>query len=380
MGWVDADAHVVESPRTWDYLTASEQKYRPALFDPNDGTQRQNWVIDGKIRGLFRFAFTEEALVERSKRVGRQMTTSMATRDVANVGARLAHMDELGIDVQILYTSIFLDQCTERPEVDVALCGAYNRWMADVWKEGKGRLRWMCVLPFLSMPDAMDQLRFAKENGACGVFMRPIEGPRSVDDPYFFPFYEEASKLDLCIGLHQSNGNAHLVDMLANPDGTRDFFNQYRIFNVGAFFRLVSSGLPKTFPKLRVRLHRDGGVMDPVGGLRAAPPDGYRGQQAAGGPAARIQPVRDLPDRRRRAVSAATGRRRRVDDRHGLRTRGLLHGARGAHLAQGERRHQHGHAHEDRGRQPAGVLRPVGACAAVDPVGGRPAGRPYRLD
>ena len=251
MGWVDADAHVVESPRTWDYLTPSEQKYRPALFDPNDGTQRQNWVIDGKIRGLFRFAFTEEALVERSKRVGRQMTTSMATRDVANVGARLAHMDELGIDVQILYTSIFLDQCTERPEVDVALCGAYNRWMADVWKEGKGRLRWMCVLPFLSMPDAMDQLRFAKENGACGVFMRPIEGPRSVDDPYFFPFYEEASKLDLCIGLHQSNGNAHLVDMLANPDGTRDFFNQYRIFNVGAFFRLVSSGLPKTFPKLR---------------------------------------------------------------------------------------------------------------------------------
>ena len=92
MGWVDADAHVVESPRTWDYLTPSEQKYRPALFDPDDGTQRQNWVIDGKIRGLSRFAFTEEALVERSKRVGRQMTTSMATRDVAvRGGAAGAH-------------------------------------------------------------------------------------------------------------------------------------------------------------------------------------------------------------------------------------------------------------------------------------------------
>ncbi len=34
MGWVDADAHVVESPRTWDYLQPVEQKYRSALFDP----------------------------------------------------------------------------------------------------------------------------------------------------------------------------------------------------------------------------------------------------------------------------------------------------------------------------------------------------------
>lgn len=251
MGWVDADAHVVESPRTWDYLAPSERKHRPSLFDPDDGTQRQNWVIDGKIRGLFRFAFTEEALVERSRKVGRQMTTSTETRDVANVGARLRHMDELGIDVQVLYPSIFLDQCTERAEVEVALCGAYNRWLADVWKEGGDRLRWMCVLPFLSMPDALDQLRFARENGACGVFMRPLEGSRGVDDPYFFPFYEEASKLDMAIGLHQSNGNANVVDLLANSDGTRDFFNQYRIFNVGAFFRLVNSGVPRTFPGLR---------------------------------------------------------------------------------------------------------------------------------
>ena len=29
MGWVDADAHVVESPLTWDYLTPSEKKFRP---------------------------------------------------------------------------------------------------------------------------------------------------------------------------------------------------------------------------------------------------------------------------------------------------------------------------------------------------------------
>ena len=251
MGWVDADAHVVESPRTWDYLQPAEQKYRPALFDPQDNSGRQHWVIDGKIRGLFRFTFSAEDLAKKSEQLGRNMTTSIETRDVENVGARVRHMDELGIDIQILYPSIFLDQCTERPEVDVALCGAYNRWLADIWRQGKGRLRWMCVLPLLSIPDALDQLRYARENGACGVFMRALEGSRHITDPYFYPLYEQASRLDMAIGLHQANGNWDVVSKLANPDGSRDFFNQYRIFNVGAFFRLVNSGVPKMFPKLR---------------------------------------------------------------------------------------------------------------------------------
>ena len=251
MGWIDADAHVVESPHTWDYLTPSENKFRPMLFKPEGDTQRAHWVIDGKIRGLFRFTFSKEDLERKSAEIGRDMATTMATRDLADVSARLKHMDELGIDVQVLYPSIFLDQCTERPDTDVALCGAYNRWLADVWKQSEGRLRWMCTLPLLSMPDALDQLKFAKENGACGIFMRPLEGTRQITDPYFFPLYEQAQKIDFCIGLHQANGSAAAVDMMVNPDGSRDFFNQYRIFNVGALFRIMNAGIPKTFPKLR---------------------------------------------------------------------------------------------------------------------------------
>ena len=158
MGWVDADAHVVESPLTWDYLEPSERKYRPGLYSEEGLTGRQRWVIDGKIRGLFRFTSTTEEMARRSREVGRDMTTTPASRDLADVSARLKHMDELQIDIQVLYPSIFLDQCAERPAVDVALCGAYNRWLADVWKQGNGRLRWMCVPPLLAMSDALDQI------------------------------------------------------------------------------------------------------------------------------------------------------------------------------------------------------------------------------
>ncbi len=33
---IDADAHVVETERTWDYLEPSEQKYRPLLYTSPD--------------------------------------------------------------------------------------------------------------------------------------------------------------------------------------------------------------------------------------------------------------------------------------------------------------------------------------------------------
>jgi predicted TIM-barrel fold metal-dependent hydrolase len=101
------------------------------------------------------------------------------------------------------------------------------------------------------MRDALDQLEFARENGGCGVFMRSVEGARQISDPYFYPLYEAAEKMNFCIGLHQANGNWDLVNQMANPDGSRDFFNQYRIFNVGACFRLINSEVPKKFPKLR---------------------------------------------------------------------------------------------------------------------------------
>jgi len=43
---VDADAHVLESERTWEYLDADDQKYRPQTFASDDDPNRRAWVID----------------------------------------------------------------------------------------------------------------------------------------------------------------------------------------------------------------------------------------------------------------------------------------------------------------------------------------------
>src|SRR5262245_65220646 len=101
-----------------------------------------------------------------------------------SVKARLAHMDKLGIETQVLYPTLFLRPVVQEAERERALCKSYNRWMADLWHQGKGRLRWVAKPPLHlleKVPAAVrDELNWAKNNGACGIFMRGLECERSL--------------------------------------------------------------------------------------------------------------------------------------------------------------------------------------------------------
>src|SRR5262249_16307648 len=147
----------------------------------------------------------------------------------------LRHLDELRIDVQILYPTLFIAPVTRRPEVELALHKSYNHWMADLWVKGKNRFRWAAVLPLLSMGPALEELRIAKQNGACAVFLRGIEcGNKFLKDPYFFPLYEEASRLDLPICVHTGNGSPEFSALFAGESG----FSRFKIVGINAFHSL----------------------------------------------------------------------------------------------------------------------------------------------
>ena len=114
MPTIDSDAHVVETEHTWDFMERADQKYRPLIVRPRGEGGAEYWFIDGKIRGLVRIVMTARQLAEVSERTGRDMQTPRETREMENVPARLKHMDELGIDVQVLYPTIFIEQITTR--------------------------------------------------------------------------------------------------------------------------------------------------------------------------------------------------------------------------------------------------------------------------
>ena len=250
MSTIDADAHVVESEHTWDYIESADQKYRPMIVRPRGEGGGEYWFIDGKIRGLVRIVMTAQELEEISERTGRSMNTPVETREMENVQARLNHMDELGVDVQVLYPTVFIEQISDKPEWEVPICKGYNRWLADIHSQGQGRLRWICVLPLLDMSASLEELQFCKNNGACGVFMRGVEGNRLLTDPYFYPLYEKMSTLDMAVGVHVGNGNPQLLDLVSQYNGGGSFW-KFRIPVIAGFQSVLMSEVPTLFPKLR---------------------------------------------------------------------------------------------------------------------------------
>ena len=234
MAVIDADAHVLETEKTWDYMLESERALRPRIVPtPNDATSGgESWLIDGLYLG-------------KARNVGHE--TPKEAREMDDIRARLSHMDELGIDIQVLYPTFCLRPFTRRPELELALTRSYNRWLIDIWNAAPRRLRWVALLPMLSMDKALAEARFAKENGACGIFIRGLELDKRLSDPYFFPLYEEAGRLDLPICVHSATGSFTVHNYFIDECG----FNKFKLAVVGSFHSLIFDRIPEKFPQTR---------------------------------------------------------------------------------------------------------------------------------
>src|SRR5258706_676664 len=231
---IDADAHVLETDRTWDYMLESERAYRPKVVatPKDDDSGGESWLVDGRLHG-------------KARNVGGD--TPRESREMEDIAARIRHMDALEVDVKLLNPTIILRPFTHRPEVELALARSYNRWLADIWKRAPERLRWVAVLPLLGMEKALEELRWSKENGACGIFIRGLEGERRLSEPYFYPLYEEASRLDLPGCVHSATGSFAVHDFFERECGV----NKVKVPVVRAFHSILVEGVPERFPRLR---------------------------------------------------------------------------------------------------------------------------------
>jgi len=231
MPTIDADAHVIESEETWKYMEGSEAEFRPKLINAQNG--KRTWLIDGME-------------FPRGGNVNRKIPTDiLEMRDIEN---RLRHMDELGIDIQVLYPSLFLRPLTRRPEVEAGLFRSYNRWLADVWRKAHTRLRWVAMVPLMSIDKSIEEARFARNNGGCGLFFRGLPaGNKLLSDPYYYPLYEEAAKLNLPICVHASTGDFNWLELFGHESG----FAKFKLAPLSAFHSILNDGVPAKFPTLR---------------------------------------------------------------------------------------------------------------------------------
>ncbi len=233
---IDSDTHVDETEATWDYMPPGDEDFKPTRGTDPD-TRRGYWLIDGY-------------KVQRANRKDSAGWTTVETRELLDVGARLRHMDELGVEVHVIYPTVFNRNPAVRPEVELSLTRSYNRWLADRTAVARARMRWICVLPLRDMTATLAELRFAKDHGACGVLKKgDSEADHEAYDPYFFPLYEEAERLDLPICFHQGTGRVVFADermATSQPD-----LLDMKFPTINGISSLIANGVPAKFPKLR---------------------------------------------------------------------------------------------------------------------------------
>jgi len=253
-GIIDADTHISEGEAMWTMMDKNMYPRRPLVLSvPEDtvfGNRNAFWLIDGEIypkpagKGSFALVTPSAQKVQE----GRKDSTP-ATREITDIKGRLADMDKLHTAAQVVYPTLFLVYNTKDRELEIALCRAYNRFLAQASDEAPQRIKWVAVLPLQSIKDAIDEIRFAKQHGAVGIFFRGIEGEYTLDNPHLFPVYEEAQKQNLSICVHTGCGVRAILEMF---DISRNHtFGHTRVMPLLAFRDIIANKIPEQFPGLR---------------------------------------------------------------------------------------------------------------------------------
>ena len=170
--------------------------------------------------------------------------------------ARLVDMDSEGIEVAVLFGGGIGGTIPALEDIAFAaeLARARNTWVAEYCSANPARLRGTAVLPQQDTAAAVAELtRTVTELGFVGVSLLPNLRGRHMGDPYFFPIYKEAERLNVPICVHMFLGRYG-----SEATGTMrvDKFFYSHLFGhtfeqMIALTVVLGEGLLDRFPKLR---------------------------------------------------------------------------------------------------------------------------------
>lgn len=255
---IDADAHVEESVETWKHLDPEFYTRRPIpVVFPEDtcySDHNAGWIIDYKLRV---FAATPTLM----KRAGDKGAT-IPDQEMNDVNERMAAMDKMGVDTQVVFPSLWLGCISENLELEAALARSYNDFMTAQCRQAEGRLWYVAVLPFRSPEMAVQEIKRVKQMGSvAGIFAKGIEWDMPLSHPSLWPIYEEAERQDLPIAVHTGNGSSPTITSMLDGLPRYDLRPPGHPFATGlvsgpyvlyAFQQLLGSSLMEDFPKLRL--------------------------------------------------------------------------------------------------------------------------------
>ena len=244
---VDADGHLEENHIDWKKRLPDKYKNQaPERRDSGNGQLRT--IIEGK-------AWPRPSGLGIG--VGGPYSRPHPRRPgMTDPKARLVDMDSEGIDVAVLFGAGLAGTlpALEDAGLAAALATARNTWLAEYCAENTKRIKGTAALAQQDVGASVEELhRSVAKLGFVGASLFPNVRGRHLGDPYYFPLYEEAERLNVPICVHMFLGRYG-----SDATGTErvDKFFYTHLFGhpfeqMIALSVIIGEGVLDRFPKLR---------------------------------------------------------------------------------------------------------------------------------
>jgi predicted TIM-barrel fold metal-dependent hydrolase len=267
--FVDCDMHIMEPPDL--YVRYLDPAFRDRVILPigKDGRPaRGTIVIDG-------LPATRDAELQqyrkRAKPANTHSTQPLSGSRFADAGgldfairrdydavAQLMGMEMEGVDIAVLFPTNGLSLIARDgldPWLSLAICEAYNNWIAEFCSHSPDQLKFAAMLPVHDVHLACRELlRAVRELGAVGSFIRPnMVNGRFWHSNHWEPLYALHEELDVTWGFHEGTGAwySHMNDLYGENRFYRHVASHW-IEMQQALIAMLIGGVFEFHPALRV--------------------------------------------------------------------------------------------------------------------------------
>jgi predicted TIM-barrel fold metal-dependent hydrolase len=183
-----------------------------------------------------------------------------------DVGRRLQHLGQYGIDFQVITPEHSYD-CNGMPgdlSARLACCRILNDGLAEIMEKSKGKLIAGGNIPLLEFERGGRQEleRVVRDLGFKAVTINSNINGKPIDSDEFLPFWATVAEMDVPVYIHPTDPcSAAGRSYEAEYDLVHNFGWPYE--TVLALARLVFSGIMERYPNLKIVSHHLGGGMIP---------------------------------------------------------------------------------------------------------------------